>query len=99
MPIAELETKSKVKTKKPSMCNVILYNDDLTPFEFVEAVLSQIFKKQGSDVMRIAQEAHNNGTALVGVYTREVATSRCMLTKQLAKESGFPLKVEPKEIE
>lgn len=97
MPIFELQNETRAKTKKPSMYKVILYNDDFTPFEFVEYVLLTYFKKEGADVMRIAQEAHNTGRALVGVYTRDVATSRCNTALSFAKQQGFVyLKIEAK---
>jgi len=38
-----LETKPK--TKKPSMYNVLLLNDDYTPMEFVVLVLESVFNK------------------------------------------------------
>ena len=36
---------TKPKTKKPSMYNVLLLNDDYTPMEFVVMVLEKIFNK------------------------------------------------------
>ena len=39
-----LETKPK--TKKPSMYNVLLLNDDYTPMEFVVLVLESVFNKK-----------------------------------------------------
>ena len=35
----------KPKTKKPSMYNVLLLNDDYTPMEFVVMVLKKIFNE------------------------------------------------------
>ena len=101
MPIfdMDIQLQQQTKTKKPSMYNVYLYNDDVTPFEFVEQILQQIFKKEGSAVMRITQEAHNNGKALVGTYIRDVAVSRCNISQKIEIDSGFPLKVQPEEAE
>lgn len=37
-------TKSKPKTKKPSMYKVLMLNDDYTPMDFVVHVLQQFFR-------------------------------------------------------
>ena len=37
---------TKPETKKPSMYNVILLNDDYTPMEFVIIVLEKFFNKK-----------------------------------------------------
>ena len=37
---------TKPKTKKPSMYNVLLLNDDYTPMEFVVLVLESVFNKK-----------------------------------------------------
>ena len=37
--------------------------------------------------MRITQEAHNNGKALVGTYIRDVAVSRCNISQKIARDS------------
>jgi len=38
-------------------------------------------------------EAHNNGKALCGIYTREIAVTKVMQVEDKAKEFNFPLKV------
>lgn len=93
----QLQQEQIVKTKRPSMYSVILYNDDFTPFEFVESILSRIFKKESKDVMAITQVAHNTGKALVGVYVRDVAVTRVQIAMSIAKDNGFPLKLQAKE--
>ncbi|HJZ15740.1 MAG TPA: ATP-dependent Clp protease adaptor ClpS, partial [Stellaceae bacterium] len=42
-PGLDLLEKDKVKTKRPSMWNIVLYNDDYTPMDFVEFVLKTVF--------------------------------------------------------
>ena len=46
-----LETKPK--TKKPSMYNVLLLNDDYTPMEFVVLVLESVFNKKQEEATQI----------------------------------------------
>ena len=40
-PGFDLLEKDQVRTKRPSMWNVVFYNDDYTPMEFVEFVLKR----------------------------------------------------------
>ena len=53
-----LETKPK--TKKPSMYNVLLLNDDYTPMEFVVLVLENVFNKKQEEATQIMLHVHKN---------------------------------------
>ena len=44
-------TKSRAKTKKPSMYKVLMLNDDYTPMEFVVHVLEKFFAKSREDAV------------------------------------------------
>ena len=41
-------TKTRPKTKKPSLYKVLLLNDDYTPMEFVVHILERFFNKAGT---------------------------------------------------
>ena len=43
-----LVTKTRPKTKRPSLYKVLLLNDDYTPMEFVVLVLQEYFRLLGS---------------------------------------------------
>ena len=42
-PGLDLLEKDEVKAKRPSMWNIVFYNDDYTPMDFVEFVLKKVF--------------------------------------------------------
>jgi ATP-dependent Clp protease adapter protein ClpS len=42
-PGLDLLEKDEVKAKRPSMWNIVFYNDDYTPMDFVEFVLKTVF--------------------------------------------------------
>ena len=42
-PQLDLLDRDEVKAKRPSMWNVVFYNDDYTPMDFVEFVLKTVF--------------------------------------------------------
>ena len=46
-------TKTKPKTKKPSLYRVLLLNDDYTPMEFVVLVLEHFFNKSREEATTI----------------------------------------------
>ena len=84
-----LETKPK--TKKPSMYNVLLMNDDYTPMEFVVMVLEKIFNKKSEEATQIMLHVHKNGLGICGTFTYEVAESKCKAVMDLAKKNEHPL--------
>jgi ATP-dependent Clp protease adaptor protein ClpS len=40
---------------------------------------------------------HNNGKGLCGIYTHEIALTKVMQVKTMAREKGFPLKAVMEE--
>ena len=84
-----LETKPK--TKKPSMYNVLLLNDDYTPMEFVVMVLEKIFNKKQEEATQIMLHVHKNGVGVCGTFTYEVAESKCKSVMDMAKKNEHPL--------
>ena len=81
----------KPKTKKPSMYNVLLMNDDYTPMEFVVMVLENVFNKKSEEATQIMLHVHKNGIGVCGTFTYEVAESKCKAVMNLAKKNDHPL--------
>jgi ATP-dependent Clp protease adaptor protein ClpS len=84
-------TRSKPKTKKPSLYKVLLMNDDYTPMEFVVFVLEQFFSKNREDAYTIMLHVHQKGVGVCGVYTFEVAETKVTQVMDAAREAGHPL--------
>ena len=82
---------SKPKTKKPSMYNVLLLNDDYTPMEFVVTVLEKVFNKKADEATQIMLHVHKKGIGVCGTFTYEVAESKCKAVLDMAKKSENPL--------
>ena len=82
---------SQPKTKKPSMYNVLLLNDDYTPMEFVIMVLEKVFNKKQEEATQIMLHVHKNGIGLCGTFTYEVAESKCKFVMDMAKKNEHPL--------
>ena len=84
-------TKTKPKTKRPSMYRVLLLNDDYTPMEFVVLVLQDIFNKTREEAMRIMLHVHNQGVGECGVYPFEVAETKVTRVMDTARKNQHPL--------
>lgn len=84
-------TRTRPKTKKPSLYRVLLLNDDYTPMEFVIDVLQRFFQKGRDDATRIMLHVHNHGVGECGVYTYEVAETKVTQVMDFAKQNQHPL--------
>ncbi len=86
-----LVTKTRPKTKKPSLYRVLLLNDDYTPMEFVVHVLQKYFGKGREEAQRIMLAVHHKGSGICGVYTYEVAETKVTQVIDFARQHGHPL--------
>jgi len=86
--------KEKITIKKPQKYKIIFFNDDFTPFFFVEKILTVIFGKSESEAQLIAEKIHSDGSTVVGVYPLEIAETKRAQTLYNAKQNGFPLNCE-----
>jgi ATP-dependent Clp protease adaptor protein ClpS len=84
-------SETKPKTKKPSMYSVLLLNDDYTPMEFVIIVLTKIFNKKQEEATQIMLHVHKKGVGVCGIFTYEVAESKCKSVMDMAKKNEHPL--------
>ena len=79
------------KTKPPSMWQVVLYNDDYTPMEFVIYVLERFFQKDREAATRIMLHVHQHGVGVCGVFTYEVAETKVAQVIETARRHQHPL--------
>jgi len=86
-----LATKTRPKTKKPSLYKVLLLNDDYTPMEFVVHVLEKFFAKGREEATRIMLHVHHKGVGVCGVYPYEVAETKVTQVMDFSRQNGHPL--------
>ncbi len=84
-------TKTRPKTKKPSLYRVLMMNDDYTPMEFVVQVLVSIFNKTAEEATQIMLSVHQSGIGVCGIYTYEIAETKVTQVMDLAKRAQHPL--------
>jgi ATP-dependent Clp protease adaptor protein ClpS len=93
-PRLDLLEKDEVRVKRPTMWNVVFYNDDYTPMKFVEFVLKRIFQISTLDALALTLVVHIKGKGIAGTYTFEVAEQKQCEVLLMAKIEEHPLRVE-----
>ncbi|MCK5111828.1 MAG: ATP-dependent Clp protease adapter ClpS [Arcobacteraceae bacterium] len=88
----EYDLDVELEVEEPKKYKVLLLNDDFSTMEFVIEILRKIFRKSQTQSADIMLKVHNNGKAVCGVYTHEIASTKVAQVKHNAKKAGFPLK-------
>ena len=90
-PQTGVATRTRPKTKKPSNYKVLMLNDDYTPMEFVVLILQRYFSMDIEDATRVMLQVHQQGVAVCGVFTYEVAETKVAQVIDFARENQHPL--------
>lgn len=77
--------------RPPRMYRVLLLNDDFTPMDFVIEVLQRYFSKNREQATQLMLQVHNEGRAVCGVYSRDVAATKVEQVAAMAREHQHPL--------
>lgn len=80
--------------KAPVFYDVIFYNDQRTPYEFVVLVLMHLFQKEYEVAVELTNNIHTEGRKTVATYTYEIAATKRDETMNTARTNGHPLRVE-----
>ena len=97
-PGFDLLEKKEVKAKRPSMWNIVFYNDDYTPMDFVEFVLKSVFHISTLDALALTLAVHTQGKGIAGTYTFEVAEQKQYEVMLAARVEEHPLRVEVERV-
>lgn len=81
----------KTTPRNCPMYRVLIHNDDVTPMDFVVAVLVDIFKKNVAEAGEIMFTAHEKQVALVVVLPLEQAELRIEQAHSVSRTAKFPL--------
>jgi len=97
-PGLDLLEKDEVKTKRPSLWNIVFYNDDYTSMDFVVFVLAKVFHRSTEDALALTFAVHTQGKGIAGTYTFEVAQEKQSEVLLMAKIEEHPLRVEVERV-
>ena len=87
----ELDLDTDIELMLPKMYKVILHNDDYSTFDFVIAVLMEVFNKSHDEAVEITFRVDKEGYAIVGIYPKDIAETKVNLVKEMAQDAKFPL--------
>lgn len=82
---------AEIEVREPSLYQVLLHNDDFTPMEFVVGVLESFFYMSRSKAAEIMLEAHRQGKAVCGLFSKDVAESTITQVIEYARTKEHPL--------
>ena len=82
----------RARTKPPRMYRVVLFNDDYTTMDFVIEVLQRFFAMNRERALQTMLKIHNEGSAICGVYSLDVAETKVAQVSAFAKQHGHPLR-------
>jgi len=97
-PELDLLDRDEVKVKRPSMWNIVFYNDDYTPMDFVEFALKTVFHMSTLDALALTLAVHTQGKGIAGTYTFEVAEQKQFEVLLAARVEEHPLRVEVERV-
>jgi ATP-dependent Clp protease adaptor protein ClpS len=96
MSQADAATKIKINEsiKEPSMFKVIYLNDNQTTMEFVVESLIEFFDYNTETAVKITEDIHTAGSAVVAVLPYEVAEQKGIEVTIHARSNNYPLQIK-----
>jgi ATP-dependent Clp protease adaptor protein ClpS len=89
---SDVITEQDIDVREPKPYHVVLYNDSYTTMDFVVHVLETIFHHPRNVAEKVMLDVHQKGKGIAGTYMRDIAETKALQTRILAKEHNFPLK-------
>lgn len=90
-PVLEKKKQTTRQIKEPGKFKVVICNDDVTPMDFVIAMLISVFNIEGQRAVDLTLDIHNQGKATAGVYPYEIAEQKALDATSMARTNGYPL--------
>ena len=86
--------------KEPPMFKIIYLNDNQTSMEFVIDTLVDFFNYNTETALKITQDIHEIGSAVVAVLPYEIAEQKGIEVTVCARTNNYPLqiKLEPENV-
>jgi ATP-dependent Clp protease adaptor protein ClpS len=96
--MSQADAITKIKTieslKEPPMFKIIYLNDNQTPMDFVIETLIDSFNYNSQTAVKITQDIHTLGAAVVAVLPYEIAEQKGIEVTLCARSNNYPLQVK-----
>lgn len=93
-PDAITKIKVNESLKEPPMFKIIYLNDNQTTMEFVIETLVDFFNYSTQTALKITEDIHQEGSAVVAVLPYEIAEQKGIEVTVCARTNNFPLQVK-----
>lgn len=90
---SSFKERERIDLQEPRRFKVTIYNDDFTTMEFVVEVLTTIFFKSEAEAEALMMQVHKSQSAVVGIYSLDIAQSKVQKAILMARNEGFPLRL------
>jgi ATP-dependent Clp protease adaptor protein ClpS len=94
MSQTEVVTKTIQSIKEPPLFKIIYLNDDQTAVEFVVETLIDFFNYNSETALRVTQDIHVDGSAVVAVLPYEIAEQKGIEVTLCARSKNYPLQIK-----
>ena len=96
--MSQSDAVAKIKTvegiKEPPMFKIIYLNDSQTSMEFVIETLIDFFNYTTQTAVKIMEDIHSQGAAVVAVLPYEIAEQKGIEVTLCARSNNFPLQIK-----
>ena len=91
-------TKEDIIVQEPNLWQVVYYNDNVTPMDFVIKTLKDIFRKSNEVAYELTMKVHETGSAIVATLPYEIAEQKIAESISMSRGAGFPLALDLEEL-
>ena len=88
-----IKERENIKINEPRRYKVVIHNDDFTTMDFVVKILVTIFYKSTLEAEALMMLVHKTQSAVVGIYSYDIAKSKTSKAMTMARNEGFPLRL------
>lgn len=95
----DIQRDADEETRREPPYRVLIHNDDVTPMDFVVAILLRVFNHSLIIAEAIMWEAHSKGIARVATLPKSEAVKKVAQAHFAAQLEGYPLRltIEPEK--